>query len=228
MKAILYTLAILTIVIGLFWAMMGRSQPAEAAVHNDITICATLAVIGIECQNVQVPIVTTTVKVRVPGPTTIIRVPAQTVHVQVPGPTRTRTVTVPGGTRTVTIPGPTVYRTEHATAPKTVRQKVENGKTTTTTINPKPTALPTATRTVKSPSAEKTVGIGLPETKYKDHVKTATVVKRLGLGLLATLGLVALLLLSMWLGYGWGTKDTERRETSFMKSLLRRGHRLDR
>lgn len=131
----------------------------------------------------------------IPGPT--IRVPGPTQTVTVPGPTQTETVNVPAPTTTVKEPGPTVTVTE--------------------------SALPEPNQTVTvSPS-----GQGGPSSDTlapRDPVVTIpdieTVPQAIGLGLLATLGLMLLILLALWAGYILGFKDKERKDNDFFQALL--------
>lgn len=191
-----------------FGGAVHHEDPAQAAGQCVVQVQGTVGVVI--CADVpiaQVPLPTVTVK----GPT--VTLPAATVTVNVPGPTKT--VTIPGGTQTVTT---------------TVTEEVSNGNPTeTVTVSPEPSSLPTATvtETGQSPPGDGTIGDDGPTVDFGDG--TTTIVE-VGLGLLATIALVGLLLLALWSGYYIGYKDKEKKDTSFMRALLeqvtlRRAHK---
>lgn len=188
-----------------------KPEPAQAAPTQPIVNCSDVRIsptlVRIECSAAGVVVLNTTVRlpqvtlppveIEVPGPT--IRVPGPTVRV--PGPTQTATVYVPDGAQTVNVPGPTVTRTAQPTSGPTV--------STTETVTVSPSG--------QEPSDDDTLPVRDPVVTIPD---IDTVPEAIGLGLLATLGLMALILLAMWAGYIMGFKDKERKDDDFFQALL--------
>lgn len=141
-------------------------------------------------------------EIEIPGPT--VRVPGPTVRV--PGPT----VRVPGPTETVRIPGDT----ETVTAqPNNVGPSAAPTETVTATVGP--TGQPTATRGTITSSPEPEVA-----TETETRTKTETIVRNVLLGTLATVVLVGLAILALWIGYVLGYKGAERHETRSLRNML--------
>ena len=212
-RAVVWTSAIVLAVIAVFALGIKASQPAEAAIRQDVVVCATLPpelqdLLNLSCINVRVPVVTATVRVNVPGDTVTRLLPQPTRTIRLPGDTETvyrnREVPVPGPTRTVTAEP----RPQRSTAPQPT-----SGPTSTSTNNPAATA--TVTKTVEAEPDDLVRTIETPG-------KVKTILKNVSLGLASIIGLLLILILAMSAGYGLGFKDNEQREARFMASLLRR------
>lgn len=115
-------------------------------------------------------------------------------------------MTVPGATRTITGPQ---NGTQGVT---TVRSTAPNGGVSTKIVT-STTGQATPTRATMSPNGNNsndTPSINLPDI---------TIGQAVGIGTLALLGLVGLMLLGMFFGYGLGWKDRDRKEKQFLASL---------
>lgn len=148
--------------------------------------------------------------VQVPGPT-----------VQLPRPPQV-TVTLPEETVTVRPPRATVTVQEPQQPRETVTVRPDNpGRseaprpTETVTVTESPTGQTTAPSDTVTPSPEVR-----RETETKTQNKTETTVKRVALGLLASLVLAGLGMLALYLGFILGHKSAERSEDKFLKSLV--------
>lgn len=210
-RAVAWTSAIVLVIITVFALGIKASQPAEAAIRQDVVVCATLPpnlqnLLNLSCVNVRVPVVTATVRVNVPQDPVTRFLPQPTRTIRLPGDTETvyrnRNVPVPGPTKTVTAQP----RPQRSAAPQPT-----SGPTSTSTNNP--TATATVTKTVEPNSMSNTV-------EKPGTVKT--VLKNVSIGLASIIGLLLILILAMSAGYGLGFKDNEKREARFMQSLLRR------
>lgn len=208
-RAVIWTSAVVLAVIAVFALGIKASQPAEAAIRQDVVVCATLPpelqdLLNLSCINVRVPVVTATVRVNVPGDTVTRLLPQPTRTIRIPGGTETvyRDRPVPGPTETVTVQP----RPQRSTAPEPT-----SGPTSTATNNP--TATATVTKTVEPNGMSSTV---------EKPGKVKTVLKNVSIGLASIIGLLLILILAMSAGYGLGFKDNEAREARFMQSLLRR------
>lgn len=141
-----------------------------------------------------------------------IRVTITAPPIRVPGDTITETVTV--SPRTQVIPGPT----------RTATAQPDNNATNRTGP-PQPTASITVDGVTPSPGV-----VTKTETKTKPGAtKFKTVVKRIGWGALASLGIFLLGLIAYIVGYrlgfGDGRKNEVRQNTKWMLNLLRRTKR---
>lgn len=210
-RAVSWTSAIVLVIISVFALGIKASQPAEAAIRQDVVVCATLPpelqdLLNLSCINVRVPVVTATVRVNVPG---------DTVTRFLPQPTRT--IRLPGDTETVyrdrPVPGPTKTVTAEPRPQRSASPQPTSGPTSTSTNNP--TATATVTKTVEAEPDDLVRTIETPG-------KVKTILKNVSLGLASIIGLLLILILAMSAGYGLGFKDNEQREARFMASLLRR------
>lgn len=139
----------------------------------------------------------------VPLPTvTLPPLPPVTKLVRAPRATTTATVTLPGRSKTITAAPSTIFISKTVRGPVRLR----DGQTVfiTTTLTPDLTQ-PTKTVTVH--------GGGKP------HTVTVTHKVAVGLGFIAILALVGLILLGLWLGYILGYKDSDRTERRFLEAL---------
>lgn len=177
-------------------------EPRQEPLVNCSQVKISLSQVRITCSAAGIVVLNTVLNLPQAPPITLppivgptIRVPGPTVHV--PGPTQTATVNVPGGTQTVKAPGPTATVTESAL----------------------PSAGPTVTVSASgqdSPSS----GTLAPRDPVISFPSINTVPKAVGIGLLATLLLVGLILLALWAGYVMGFKDKERKDNDFSRALL--------
>lgn len=144
-------------------------------------------------------IIRVTKTVQVPGPTKTVEIPLPqaTVTRRIPVPGPTQTVTVTEGGRVIREPGSPAPRSPRATKTVTVP-----GPTQTVTRQADP-------RRVILPPREKEVPVPFVET----------VIKSVGLGLLAIAGIMGLIILGLWLGYALGFKDREKSEKDFLEAL---------
>lgn len=200
--------AVLLILSPVFFAM-SKPEPTQAA-QADIVSCAPEGN-AVVCRLLdgsvilRVPIPTIKVpgpEIEIPGPT--IRVPGPTVRV--PGPT----VRVPGPTETVRIPGPTSTVTVR---PDNVGPSASPTETVTATVGP--TGQPTTSRGTVTASPEPEV-----VTETETRTKTETIVRNVLLGTLATVVLVGLAILALWIGYILGYKGAERNEARSLRNML--------
>jgi hypothetical protein len=111
--------------------------------------------------------------------------------VTVPGPTKTKTVQGPTKTKTITTPTQTVTENSTVTADPTGQPGGNSG-------------------TIGEVDPGGTVDFG-------DNDVT---IQEVGIGILATIVFVALLLLTLWMGYVLGYKDADRENARFMDALL--------
>lgn len=152
------------------------------------------------------PVTVTAPPIRLPGPTVTVTAPGETVTAP-PAPPRTLTETV---TETVRVPGPTAT----VVAPPFPPRPAET-VTATATVTAEPTGQPTTPSATVEPSPEpRTV------TETETRTKTETIVRNVLFGALATLVLVGLGILALWLGYILGYKGAERNEERSLRGML--------
>jgi len=166
-----------------------------------LVVCAGLPI-------VQVPLPT----VQVSGPT--ISLPPVTLP-PITLPAETVTVQIPGGTETVT---QTVNVLETETLePSVTVDNTDSLSNDTPSVLPQPTV--SASETGQNPPGDGTIGTE-DDPPNVDLGDGKTTIVEVGLGLLATVGIVALIVLALWTGYYIGYKDKEKNDTSFMRSVL--------
>lgn len=202
--------AVLLILSPVFFAVF-KPEPTQAA-QADIVSCAPEGN-AVVCRLLngsvilRVPIPTIKVpgpEIEIPGPT--IRLPGPTVRV--PGPTET--VRIPGPTETVRIPVDTETVTDR---PNNVGPSAAPTETVTATVGP--TGQPTTSRDTVTASPEPEV-----VTETETRTKTETIVRNVLLGTLATVVLVGLGILALWIGYVLGYKGAERNEARSLRNML--------
>lgn len=179
--------------------MLGVMIPVAINSNNSrVEASSDLATISVPPINL--PVVTVTLPpIKIPGP---------------PGPIVTNILTIPGPTKTVTVtvPGPT----QTATATRTVVQRVTAPPVTTTA---------TVTETSFVTPRQQPVDSGTldPETEYIPiGVPKLSAIEQVGLGFLAVLFISGLIIIGMWSGYYLGFKESDAKETGFLKALLNR------
>lgn len=220
-RAVVWTSVLALVIVVVFLLGIKASEPAEAAVQTQTRECVDIDDLGLsvtienilrlqagrECLNLSLPVVRVTTRVQVPGDTVTRLLPQPTQTVRVPGDTKTvyRDRPLPGKTKTVTAEP----RPQRSAAPQPT-----SGPTSTTTNNP--TATATVTKTVEPDSTSKTI---------EKPGKVKTVLKNVRIGLASIIGLMFILIVAMSAGYGLGFKDSESKESKFMKSLLRRKYK---
>ena len=178
-----------------------------------------------------------------PTITVSVTLPPVTVTALLPG----RTITVGGGTRTITLPPRGRIETVKVPGPRTTRTIREPGglrtvtSRSTITIERRINATNTTTRTVRAPSRSRTVTSGQSTVTRSTMVTTPVTtvvtksrtipgtpirietVKRVGVGLLSALAILALVFLGMW--YGWhegrktGVTDADEKNLGFLQTL---------
>lgn len=158
------------------------------------------------------------------GGTPVDQLPLPTVKITVPGPTVTDIIKIPGPMVTVPGPvvtqaGPTVYATQTVTATAqgpTATQTIP-GPTSTITNKATVTASPTATpvETVTGNTTSDDGGI-IPDGNLPGLSQDAV---KAGIGILSLIILIASLLISMYVGYALGYKDSERDSANFYRAL---------
>lgn len=166
-----------------------------------------------------------------------VTLPPLVVRTTAPGTVTTRTVEVPGNTRTVTRtaqPEPQGIVTVTRTA--SPEPRITSAPTATRTINPTVTATSTATATATST----VTAPGQTETSYVTVAPAPTQVAEPGtdrntfiplpfpednpvlkavVGTGYILAFLALLILTMWLGYYLGYKNSDRENSNFLKLI---------
>lgn len=205
-KAMTATAAAVAVVVIPFMGITGEDAEASDIPIPGVTLTVT------DFVTIDVPGPT----VRIPGPT--VRVPGPTETVRVPLPGETVTVRPPRATETVRIPGPT----------ETVTVRPDNPQPSA-----QPSDAPTATVTVSPEAGQTTAGSGTVDPKPSDQTPSddaqtiETIVKKVAIGLLATLVIAGLGILAMFFGYILGRGDERRQTQGFYRSLLRvaRGER---
>jgi hypothetical protein len=189
----------LIVVVGLFVNTTGR--PADA--HPDaltgpctISVSGTVATIvceGIKVGTVQLP----TVRITETAPP----LPAVTDIVKIPGGTKTKFIKVPGPTKTVTV---------HVN---------KAGKTVTKNSSPHVktgTRQPSTTRGTLGPATPVTP----PPSHGIDFGDGRTTVIEAGIGIVATLALIGLLLAMYYAGYTFGFREADSKNAKYIKDVL--------
>lgn len=207
-KALSAVVAIVMLVVLAFGAAMSP-EPVHAAPAPQCIVQVQGTVGIVICADVpvaQIPLPTVTVQ----GPT--ITLPPVTLP-PITLPAETVTVQVPGGTQTVTLPpGDTETVTEEATVIVTAEPD-----------NSQPSSLPSVSpsETGQNPPGDDIiVDNDDDDPPLVDLGDGKTTIVEAALGLFATIALVGLMLLTLWAGYVIGYKDKEKKDTSFMRSLL--------
>lgn len=213
-KTVSAVLALVAMVV-LVLSLAVSPEPAQSAPPAPQCVVQVQGTVGIViCADIpiaQIPLPTVSVQ----GPTVTLP-PVTLPPITVPGPTRTVTlppVVVPGGNETVTLPGNTVTETVIVTdeETKTIKPDPQSSQ---------PTTVVTETGTGQNPPGDGTIednDMGDPTINFGDG---HTTVVEAAIGLLTTLLLVGLLLLTMWAGYILGYKDKEKKDTRFLRALL--------
>lgn len=169
---------------------------SSVRLNNRLRVNCSAAGVSVFSTVVDLPMV----RVTVPGPTS-----TRTIEVDVPipgepGATVTKRVEVPGPTETIRRPGPT--RTISPEAPTvTITETPEEGRQDGTTPD-----------TIGGPDNDRPV-VTFPETNLSTW-------EAIGVGILGVLAIIGLILIGMYTGYYMGDKHGERRERTFIKSLL--------
>lgn len=177
--------------------MLGVMIPVAISSNNSrVEASSDLATISVP--PITLPVVTVTLPpIKIPGP---------------PGPTVIRTLTIPGPTNTVRVPGPT------STVTVTEAPTVTSTRTVTA-----PPVTETVTATVFQTPRQQPVDSGTldPETEYIPiGVPKLSAIEQVGLGFLAVLLISGLIIIGMWSGYYLGFKESDAKETGFLKALL--------
>lgn len=195
--------SVLLVVLGLF--LTQPTHEAQAADACTITVSGTIATVncaGVTVGTVKLPTVEVT-SPPLPPVTNIVKVPVPGPTIRVPGPTQT--VTVAGGTQIV--PGPT----------KTV------------TVNPQPTSLPsptgspTETTTGQTTPDHAMIGPATPlspKPRIIDFGDGKTTVVEAGIGVVATILLIGLLLGMYYAGYTFGFREADSKNAGFIRDVL--------
>ena len=187
-------------------SVLGLGTPSQAAEGCIINVA------GIKvCGELLEPLPTVTIKpdpIIIPGPT-------ETVTVRPPAVTVTEPAQPPPPPETVTVEpepvGPSQMPQETVTEPSETETVTE-----TTTVSPSETGQSSGEGgTIEPENGDE--DFFSPNIDFGDSDPT---IAEVGIGLLATLALVGLLLLTLWAGYILGYKDKERKDTDFIRALL--------
>lgn len=185
---------------------MANAYAATGCIINvaGIKICGEL--LGQPLPEV-VEVTVTAPPIRVPGPTQTITVRPPQATVRAPGPT----VRIPGPTQTVTVVPEVPQPTGRPAPTQTV--------TETVTSSPLPAPRQEVDQSdIVRPEPSEDGFFRFDFDPFDDEVTAGEVTVGVG----AILGLLGLILLSLYAGYFLGYRDKEKKETDFMRALLER------